>query len=448
MFNQSFSVQNLKSIVNFQNRNGVYLEKQFFPDAVSISKQIVELNKELREQRKIKKGEEYRIYFKEKMKIKDDLLKQRAVVIEKKLNCISKKISENNISFHLTKAKTANGKYLYTLEPTAESFFTLKYIQYALSRTYKVHQKNRNIIINQILSHFRGKPSYPFYLVRTDVKDFYESINTDKVLAKINRENLIIPTAKRIINQLIQIEYLNKHNNTKGLPRGLGISAYLSEIFMSPIDEKIKKNPNVIFYSRYVDDIFVLFRKSENLSCEQAHKYVQEEIEREGDLKVNSTKTKSFEVGTGQNKNTDYLGYNLQFSANGIAVTISNKRLEKLKIKIDRSFGSYHAGSKISEKKARKLLKKRIRFLTGNTRLYNRKKNVLVGSYFSNKFITDLSKLQELDKHLKDHFSKSKFSAKLTHLGQFSFEDGFNSKKFHRFTPNELKKIVECWEYV
>ena len=43
-----------------------------------------------------------------------------------------------------------------------------------------------------------------------------------------------------------------------GIPRGIGISSLLSEIYMRDIDNHIKKRSEVIFYVRYVDDIFML----------------------------------------------------------------------------------------------------------------------------------------------------------------------------------------------
>ena len=44
----------------------------------------------------------------------------------------------------------------------------------------------------------------------------------------------------------------------KGIPRGIGISAYLSELYMRDIDIKIKSLEDVIYYARYVDDIIVI----------------------------------------------------------------------------------------------------------------------------------------------------------------------------------------------
>ena len=53
------------------------------------------------------------------------------------------------------------------------------------------------------------------------------------------------------------------YNQTDGLPMGSPISPIMSEIFLQYLEdqhiEKIKKQYNIIFYCRYVDDIFIIY---------------------------------------------------------------------------------------------------------------------------------------------------------------------------------------------
>ena len=83
-----------------------------------------------------------------------------------------------------------------------------------------------------------------------------------------------------------------------GVPRGIGISSLLSEIYMRDLDDCIKKRPEVIFYARYVDDIFILlsqlpqgknistiedyYNKCKIRSIEEAKEYVRCFRERNG----------------------------------------------------------------------------------------------------------------------------------------------------------------------
>ena len=51
MFDQSFSADNFRKIFDQENRKGVYLESNFFPEAYEKSKQIKECRRKLRDLR-------------------------------------------------------------------------------------------------------------------------------------------------------------------------------------------------------------------------------------------------------------------------------------------------------------------------------------------------------------------------------------------------------------
>src|SRR5690606_22245280 len=93
----------------------------------------------------------------------------------------------------------------------------------------------------------------------------------------------------------------------------------------------------------------------------------------------------------------DYLGYSIEFGHGAVKTKLTTKKVDKYRKRIKASFEHYFHLSKVDEKVARRILVKRIRFLTGNTRLTNNKKNILVGIYYSNKQLTELSQLNDLD---------------------------------------------------
>ena len=449
MFDQSFSRKNLQRIVNYENRKGIYLEKDFFPDAAAVSKQIVELNREIKAQKNLLSKQAFSDYFKEKIRIKDTLLDARNNLINVHLDKISNLILDNQLNLQLIKGSASNSKEIYMVKRSPEAYLALKYIQHSMRRLYKVKQKNRDLIINQIVSNFKEN-HYPAVIVRTDIKDFYESMDPNFILEKINRENLLLPSAKQIINKVLRGEYMVKHGNTKGIPRGLGISAYLAEIYLSDIDLIFKAHPSVLYYARFVDDIFLVLKRENDIIPATALKFATDTISKFG-LAVNTTKTISFEVSKAVPKlqKTDYLGYQLAFKSNlGCNVDLSKKRTRRLLNKIRRSFIAYHVGAKKDECKARKMLRKRIKFLTTNTRLHNRKQNVLIGIYFSNKFINQDVNLKYLDRYLQYQIRKSNYAGRLTSLLQFSFLNGFKRKIYSRYSPNDLKSVMKAWEYV
>jgi hypothetical protein len=67
MLDQSFSEENFKKILDFENRKGIYLEGDFFPDIVDISIKIKNLNNKLKVLKK--KGLSEDVYKTEKEKL-------------------------------------------------------------------------------------------------------------------------------------------------------------------------------------------------------------------------------------------------------------------------------------------------------------------------------------------------------------------------------------------
>lgn len=54
-------------------------------------------------------------------------------------------------------------------------------------------------------------------------------------------------------------DYLKLSGTDKGLPRGIGISAYLSGIYLAYIDAEVRRHNEIFYYSRYVDDMIIMF---------------------------------------------------------------------------------------------------------------------------------------------------------------------------------------------
>jgi len=101
---------------------------------------------------------------------------------------------------------------------------------------------------------------FPFELVRTDISSFYESIDRQRLIEKMDRDQLLSPASKKYILQVLN-SYGQISNTTTGVPRGVGISAYLAELYLEPIDKAIKEIPGLVLYCRFVDDIVAVFAR-------------------------------------------------------------------------------------------------------------------------------------------------------------------------------------------
>tara|TARA_R100001132_G_C3272505_1_gene94504 strand:- start:2299 stop:3666 length:1368 start_codon:yes stop_codon:yes gene_type:complete len=455
VLDQSFSASNFRKIFDLENRKGNYLEGRFFPDIADKSKEIQSRSKKLRELRKIHAAvqsddseNEVNSAYNELKELKEE----RDTLIDAELTKVSEKIREKSFSLNIQKGASIGGKPVYTTDNTAESFFALKQIQHNFRRLYKVKQANRHQIVCQVRELLGD--SFPKYVIRTDISSFYESIPTDKLLKKLRDDSLLSVDSRRIVQKII-FEYCRLSGSSLGIPRGIGISAYLAELYMREIDETIIKPPAVIYYSRYVDDMLIVFCPEPNQNGFELAKTILTCFRKHG-LKRNSSKTDIKKVPDSSiPQNTiEYLGYKITFSSGKekhpvpAKLAMTDAKLDRYKRRIDLVFAAYQKKSRYNEKQARRLLEKRIRFLTSNTRLVNNKKHVVSGVFFSNPLLTELDDLQDLDAHLQAYVSALTVSRLQARLSNYSFEKGFQRKRYHKFSAQDLSAIVEAWKNV
>ena len=130
-------------------------------------------------------------------------------------------------------------------------------------------------------------------IIRTDIKEFYESIQHEPLLQRIHKDNLLTPFSRNILSGVLK-SYKVKSGSNKGIPRGIGISAYLAELYMRDIDNDIQDLRGVTYYARYVDDIIIIFTPSPTEGSRDYLREVKDIVERKHKIRLNSAKTHSF----------------------------------------------------------------------------------------------------------------------------------------------------------
>ncbi len=122
----------------------------------------------------------------------------------------------------------------------------------------KGYIKGQSIYTNAI-SHL-----YNNYFIKTDIKDFFPSLNHNVLRNCIYNElkDIISPKDCELLIKKCSI-------SNKGLPLGLITSPVLSNIYMKKFDialyKKLKKlSCNNIIYTRYADDIIISFKSCSN----------------------------------------------------------------------------------------------------------------------------------------------------------------------------------------
>lgn len=442
MLDQSFSAENFRKILDYENRKGAYLEGKYFKGIAEMTNEIKKLKTEIKDKKNSSILVEFETFRNVTIEKQKKIKIKKEEQLKEELQKISDIIVNDRFRITLTKVVKIAKEPVYTIDDKPENFFALKQIQYIFRKLYKVKQANRYAILSQ-LKVILGD-NFPKYVIRTDIQGFYESIPHDKLLQKLNEDNLLTIYSKNIIFQILN-EYKRLSKSTIGLPRGVGVSAYLSELYMRDIDKMIKSLPTVSYYARYVDDIIIIFtptsiKENRNYLCE-----IKKIIETKFSLKLNELKTAEFDlVNCAKPFIIYYLGYCINFAKSSISFKLTQDKIDRYKKRIDLFINSYISFSKVNEKKARKLLVKRIRFLTGNTRLLNNKKNILVGVYYSNNLLTDGTQFKELDDYLTHKIQEKNLNTTIQkRLGSYKFYDGFVSKRFSPFTTNDLSDILK-----
>ncbi|MBE8722701.1 antiviral reverse transcriptase Drt3a [Sphingobacterium pedocola] len=501
MIDQSFSPQNIGAVFDAENKRGTNIERLFeasFKSSLDLAGEM----KDLRNQIKYETDASTRRGL-------IDVLNEQEQLRKDELNYIFEVISDNIKSYKPTIGiKSIKSMRCYTLDSTVESYFYSKILQRNLRETYKIKQQSRYHILKSVIHLVADK--FPKIVVRTDIKKFYESIPQKQLLAKLDSDHLITINTKRGISSILEsFNTIIPSSKCVGLPRGIGISAYLSEIYMRSIDSEVNKLEDLVYYARYVDDIIAIFTPSNGKKAEAKNYILKiEEIVHEKSnkhLQLNLKKTQVYDLQfnldpiianiddlcspsliqtTNYKKSINYLGYNIGFTkqirivegktkTNFInLVDISDKKVLDYKTKIKLVFDHFNRKKHHSPKRAIKLLKARLEYLLTNTRLSNNKSNVFVGLHYSYPFISTDIQLNKLDKSLLYYISRTGLStSEKNDLKEFSFKEfykkkelikhSFSNRKYYTYNANKndvknkgnngvlkfgIKEITSIWK--
>ncbi|WP_296465102.1 antiviral reverse transcriptase Drt3a [Rhodoferax sp.] len=311
----------------------------------------------------------------------------------------------------------------------------------------------------------------PYRVYRLDVRSFYESFQKSEVIRTLHQLRHLSPQSKSLIETL-----LNSHAamGGSGVPRGLSLSAILSNLLMRDFDKTIHSNQETFYYSRYVDDIVIITSTREK--AERFITQVKHSLPEGLELNPNKRQIVEAEGRVKPTKPTDpkvslfefeYLGYRFIVSEpikqrnnvsagdqhRNVIVDIGLSKVKKLKTRIVRSFLDF------SRNGDWELLHDRIAFLTQNFSVHNPKAGdkKLAGIFHSYPLLTDAAAaLHELDRFLRNAilsrtgrtFSSSATSlsaSKRKQLLTYSFVRGHAHKVFAHFHSTRISEIQRCW---
>lgn len=359
-----------------------------------------------------------------------------------------------------------DGNLVFKLKKHSDRIVERK-LTYNLYRACNIRTANRSNIIQNLKLFLRE--GIPYTIYRLDIRKFYESLPQNLILNQINENSNLSPSSRLLIKHLLEH---HSHIGGTGTPRGLPLSANISELIMQEFDSKINNNKYTFFYSRYVDDIILISSGTENKKA--FLKFIKDTLP-EG-LKLNPSKLEISSKLTGLTQikpittpkkilfSFEYLGYKFNISnpyknsdskQRVVDVDIATKKANKYKLRISRAFYDF---TKTNDSN---LLKDRIRYLTSNFRVFNPHLNqTRLAGIFHN-----YPEIQLEKKNLKelDHYLRGIVLSKRGRLGQLlipfltpnmkrellhnSFTKGHAEKKFAHFSASRINQIKKCWKY-
>lgn len=447
MLDQMFTAENFRRIYDAENRKGLDLAKRYFPTLEPRTLLVRDKVQDIRSHRALKSTMASDVFEAALATLKAELaaLKiDKSAAVDELMDEISQKVLKPSFKIELSQKTGPKGKPVFCIDAEPETFFVIKQLQRNIHRIYGVKQANRHDLVCQLRDMLGS--SFPLELVRSDISSFYESIDRKRLVEKLDRDQLLSPASKKYIKQVLD-SYGTISGAATGVPRGVGISAYLAELYMRPVDKAIKGIPGLVLYCRFVDDIVAVFARPPAGKNLGSFKDLIIAIFGENSLNHNPNKTHEFSLVDSPPKKFEYLGYRFHLKSGEFKISPSSAKVAKYRARMNAAFAEYWREKPVNPKGAFRKLVARIKFLTGNTRLTNSKAGAATGIYFNNSIATDLSSFAMLDKRLKTRIAELKRTSLQNRLKKLKFTTGFEQRRYHNFSTRELQMIVRAWKH-
>lgn len=372
-----------------------------------------------------------------------DTGKSRNEMLESIQECIGSSLANSTYSFAV---KTQDELFInahpsHSIESLCQDL-VLRKISRNIKQLYYIKQGNRNRIIKHIITLLNEKCD--LWVLRLDIHHFYETINRNQLLSDLKAKGRISAQTIMLLEKLFELPEIRAID---GLPRGINISAALSELYMKYFDIELRKQNGVYYYARYVDDI-IIFCITEQ-TREETYQRVLEELNKLP-LTLNPEKTIFWDKNS--TSPLIYLGYAFNKVDNTVSVSIAPEKIKKIKTRITRSFVRFANDGKYNE------LVMRIKYLTGNFRLkhLNHLMPITVGLYYNYKYINEYNCLSELQMfyekvlnvqvgRLGCQIRRQMTKNQRKKLQKYSFIFGFQNKVRYDFNKSQLNSIKNCW---
>ncbi|WP_157956900.1 antiviral reverse transcriptase Drt3a [Salinicola aestuarinus] len=374
--------------------------------------------------------------------------------------------------------KLGDKKLLFTTK-SLENILVIRKINDNVRRAYRVRQANRHDTVVQVKQAL--EESVPKRIYKLDIKSFYESVPKRKLLSSLKKDRLLSNVTLDLIDKLFKY---TSHLGARGLPRGLQISATLSELVARRLEQDLREIDGVYYVARYVDDIIILTNNvKSDLIPDISRKFAFHGLSlNDKKLLEHSVKCRCSEGCSHKNgcpcarkcsckpilsnnsmRELDFLGYKLAFpdvngpnqsKPNDIGVYLADKKVDKYKRRVWRAVEDF------LRTQDQEMLLKRIMYLTGNHKIAESDDGSALygGIYYNFNLYASLAepglcfdnKLASLDRFLEKALLRAFKICPVTRLTvreilSLTFSNGFKWRRRRAFTPSEIVRIGACW---
>lgn len=172
-----------------------------------------------------------------------------------------------------------------------------------------------------------GKQLKNMYAYKVDISDYFNSVNTEKIIAMLESalkdEKTLLNCLIKMLREPYAIKDGEKTEIKKGIMAGVPVAAFMANLYLNELDRYFYKNN--IPYARYSDDIIVFAPSTEELNRH-----------------INYIKSKLFELDLTVNESKEFL-YNpgdkwtfLGFSYCAGVIDVCDVSVSKIKKKMKR----------------------------------------------------------------------------------------------------------------
>lgn len=391
---------------------------------------------------------EYRAVRQELRKSRDESVE---FALRAALTLFEEKLTGRQFTFGLAPGPLVGGKATYQIGSALEVVYPAKQASESLRSAAHFDTSSRNSVVRALKSAL--DKSYEHAVMKLDIEAFFESVPHSLLLDRLARCSNLDSVSIDLTKQLLS-EFEAATGAKTGLPRGVGMSSHLAELYMSDFDSTVKTHPGVLFYARYVDDVVIVTESERALS-----RVKESVLAALSDLGLKPSTTKTHDLVADANGNypagrtVEYLGYKFARIDGKLSTGLTDKRKARRVHRLEHTLQSWldTAPNAVWPNHAHNgLLLDRLRYLAGNTKLLNSKSNVAIGLFFSNSALDQSAQeLADLDAIIEafrvQHASKMPERMR-SRLAAISFVEMFKSRPFLRFSQKRVEQIVGLWE--